>query len=555
MGSAIEPSLHPTRTSTRGTTLPAGWLAVLLGTVYLLAGQWGHDPWKHEDAIHIGVAWQMAHAGQWLTPQLAGQPWLEQPPLWYWCAALLGQLFSSWLPFHDGARLASASFGALFLAALAGGARELWGRAAAPVAPLLAIGSLGLLVPLHEAQPASATLAGLAIFYWGLLTPRPRQGAALLAIGLGIGLMSGGLAFLVVSLPLLPLMRAPSLLSLFALLAILPLIALWPLSSPAAADHFAAWWQAELVRMSALPQAPSLDHLQLLAWAAWPSWPLVAWLLWVDRRERATPLLPLAALLLALLPFALREARPLAVLPLLPILALLATGGLLRLRRGAASALDWFGIMSYSFFLALVWLGGLALHLGWPPKIARNFDRLAPGHVAELAPAALLVASLLTILWLTLFGLPRTPWRPALRWAAGITVLWGSMMMLWLPWIDHGKSYRSVVVALRAQLPAEPGCLAGRNLSLAMSASLDYFAGLHTRHDARGCLWLLQAGNAHSEPAIHGWTLIWQGHRPGDRNERLRLYRRADGSEGNAEQSGEREEAAGAPQATTLAYR
>jgi len=510
---------------------PACWVVVLLCAIYLLAGQWGHDPWKHEDAIHIGVAWQMASSGLWLTPQLAGQPWLEQPPLWYWCAALLGQLFSPWLPFHDGARLASASFGALFLAALAGGARELWGREAAPVAPLLAIGSLGLLMPLHEAQPASATLAGTAIFYWGLLTPRPRQGAALLAIGLITGLMSGGLAFLFVSLPLLPLMRAPSVLSLLTLFATLPLIALWPLSSTAAASHFSAWWQVELARVSALPRAPSLDHLQLLAWASWPLWPLVAWLLWADRRERTTPLLPLAALLLALLLFTLREARPLAVLPLLPILALLAAGGLPRLRRGAASALDWFGIMSFSFFLALVWLGGLAIHLGWPPKIARNFDRLAPGHVADLAPTALLVALLLGALWLVLLWLPRTPWRPALRWAAGIAVLWGSMMTLWLPWIDHGKSYREVVAALRAQLPADPGCPAGRNLSLAMSASLDYFAGLHTRHDARGCSWLLQAGNASSEPTIHGWTLIWQGHRPGDRNERLRLYRRTDGSE------------------------
>ena len=512
----------------------------MLCALYLLAGQWGHDPWKHEDAIHIGVAWQMAHAGHWLTPQLAGQPWLEQPPLWYWTAALLGQWLSPLLPFHDGARLASAFYGALFLFAITGAARAL-ALPAIPITPLLAIGCLGLLIPLHEAQPASAQLATLAVFYWGLTESRPRLAAMLLTTAIAGGFLAGGLFFLLLSLPLLPLLRSNRSESYLALLLGALPIALWPLASETSANHFSAWWQAERLRLLSLPMAPQLDHLELLSWAAWPLWPLAGWALWVHGRPKAKTTsnqeqdtglkLPLAALGLAGLLFLLRDPRPLAILPLLPALILLAASAADRLRRGAASALDWFAIMSFSLFIALIWLGALAMLSGWPPKIARNFARLVPGYVSEFDAVLFIFALAVTGLWIALLRLPRSPWRPMLRWAAGVTALWAVMMALWLPWIDYGKSYRPVVAEVRAQLPSEPGCVAGRNLNLAMIASLDYFAGLQTRHDARDCAWLLVLGNAQSEPQIHGWSLQWQGHRPGDKSERLRLYRRLDGAD------------------------
>ena len=76
--------------------------------LYVLAGLFGRDPWKGEDAIHIATAWQMLSSGDWLAPMLAGRPFHE-PPLYYWSAAISGWLFGHILPLHDALRLASGA--------------------------------------------------------------------------------------------------------------------------------------------------------------------------------------------------------------------------------------------------------------------------------------------------------------------------------------------------------------------------------------------------------------------------------------------------------------
>ena len=74
----------------RGIRLPpAGWTLAAMLAFYVLAGLFGRDPWKGEDAIHIGAAWNMLQYGDWLSPDLAGRPFHE-PPLYYWTAALTG---------------------------------------------------------------------------------------------------------------------------------------------------------------------------------------------------------------------------------------------------------------------------------------------------------------------------------------------------------------------------------------------------------------------------------------------------------------------------------
>ena len=80
--------------------------------------------------------------------------------------------------------------------------------------------------------------------------------------------------------------------------------------------------------------------------------------------KRQPQLLPLAFLLLTVLMLALAfRPRDIPALLMLPPLALLATPGALTLRRGAASAFDWFSMMTLSFFIALLWLAWSAMAL------------------------------------------------------------------------------------------------------------------------------------------------------------------------------------------------
>lgn len=518
---------------------------VVLAGLYLLIGVTGHDPWKTEDAIHIGIAHGFATQDewrQWLVPAVAGEAWPHTAPLYHWVAALLGQLLGGWLGFHAAARLATTVFGALFLFFLAGAARSFHGDAAGRIAPLLAIGTLGLLLPMHEAQPAIAGLACAALAWWGggLSRQGKARGAPLLGLGLGLAFLAHGLVGLIMAVAVLP---APMMLAphshqfrrdwkgfALALLVALPLLAAWPwLLAQQAPGFWAQWWQNEFAEATRARGLPVSRHFEQLVWAVWPLWPLALWSFWLLRRQIDRLLLPLFGVVVTLVWFLSGAPRSLAVLPLIVPLALVAAAGADRLRRGAANAFDWFSVMTFSFVATLIWLGASAQSLGWPPKIANNFAKLAAGHTVDYGIVALGGAIIATLAWLLTWGLRRASWRASLRWAAGVTLMWVLISALWLAWIDHGMTYRPVALALKQALPQGVDCIERGDFGHAHRASLDYFAGIRTVAAGRqpACGWRLTIAERNRK-VPDGWTEVWQGGRTSDRKERWYLDRRVD---------------------------
>jgi hypothetical protein len=81
-------------------------------------------------------------------------------------------------------------------------------------------------------------------------------------------------------------------------------------------------------------------------------------------------------------------------------------------------------------------------------------------------------------------------------------------------------------------MPASYGCISSRDLGDPQRAMLHYFAGIITfRQEVpdrrRECDLMLVQGTPQDESAPAGnWIRIWEGNRPGDKQERYRLYRR-----------------------------
>ena len=225
------------------------------------------------------------------------------------------------------------------------------------------------------------------------------------------------------------------------------------------------------------------------------------------------------------------DGRDVDLIPALAPLALLAGQAVLTLRRGAAAALDWFAVLAFAFFAALVWLGWFALMTGVPARLAANLARNAPGFAPDFAPASLLAALALLLGWLyVVCYTPLSPLRAPLRWASGIVLLWGTVSFLLMPWVDHQKSYRAVALQLRSRLPVDAPCVAAKNLGVPQSAALDYHGGIRTRaYDAlrpNACPLVLVQGSPRDEfdaPGA-GWAKLADVGRPGDRSERYRLY-------------------------------
>jgi 4-amino-4-deoxy-L-arabinose transferase-like glycosyltransferase len=531
------------------TPIKAGFMLLLCAT-WLLTGLVGHDPWKPDEAYGFGLIYHILQTNEWIVPTLAGEPYMDKPPLYYWTAAVFAKLFAPLLSLHDGARLASGFYTALTLLFTGLTGRELFGNNRGWPAAIILIGCLGMLVRTHEILTDNALLAGCAMMLYGyaLCLRRPGLAGILIGIGMGIGFMSKGfiapMLFLCISLGLLAFRnwRTRSYLTALgiALLCALPWLTVWPyLLFQHSPYLFIEWvWTRNIGRWFNFVHSGELSevlyYLKALPWMAWPAAPLAAWTIWEARkrvwREAEFQLLLTAFIVMFIALSFVPDINDQNGLPMLLPIALLATASLSTLRRGAANALDWFGIMTFALLAIMMWWGWAGLLLGYNAKIVVWLRNYQPGFEAELETVPFTIAIIVTVLWVILvWRVGRSVRRSLINWAGGVSLLWILIMTLWLPWLDSGKSYRHMVEDLKSKLPEKYNCIAEVRIGDSERAMLQYFGNIKTRSNAtRVCSLLLVQGDRIARPIEDeiGWEKIWEGSRKGDQNERFRLYKR-----------------------------
>ncbi len=536
------------------------WLTVGLCAAFLLPGLIGHDPWKQDETYIFGIVYRLLQTGDWVVPNLAGQPFMEKPPLYYVTAAVCARVFSPWLPLFDGARLATGFFMSLTLLFTGLAGRELWGSGYGRRAVLLLVGCIGLLQNAHEMYTDMGLLTGFAIAFYGLALSRRRAIVAgiLLGTGLGVGFMSKGLiapgvlGAIAVVLPVVSpdwRRREYLLCLLLALGAALPWLLVWPVMlyrrSP---ELFMTWfWLNNFGRYFGFAHLGankdgSWFYLRLLPWFAWPAWPFSLWALLRDgragmRNASTALILVIIAVLLVVLNLA-AVGRDLYALPILLPLVHLGAKGLEPLPIYIERAFLGFSIIglgALAFFLWYAWFA-LSTHIvPVPAEIARN---TSPDFVPHLRWLTVGAGIAVTVLWWTICWSMRTsPIRGITAWVAGVTLVWGLVGTLWLPWVDDSRSYRSMIVSLQSAIPGQHGCIAGRNIGESLRGMLDSFADIVVQplgqKNITDCDLLLVRSDAPSKFNYNPgpqWRKIWSGSRPLDSSEISRLYVRANGS-------------------------
>ncbi len=530
------------------------WLWIL-AAAWILPGLVGHDPWKPDEAYTFGLVYSMLQNGDWVVPMLAHEPFVEKPPLFYLSAAAIASILSPPFALHDAARLTTGLYMALTFAFIAGAARELYGANRDWLAMLMLMGCLGILIRSHQLITDISLLTGFAAGFYGLAAAlkRPALGGFWLGTGVGIGFLSKGLlapGVLGITAALLPLYpawrnRRHMLCLAVAALACAPWLLIWPFAlynkAPAL---FTEWlWVNNFGRFLGLseigPPADTAHYLRILPWYALPALPLAGWTLWRARLKNILepPLaLPLTGFVVTFIILsASADARELYALPLVLPLALLATPATDTLRRGVANLIYWFSVMGGGVFVIAAWFYWTALELAIPPKLHAHLHTLQPGYGPGFKWLPFTLAALYTAGWIALLlRLKKSRERPVIAWAATMTMIWGLLAILFVGWVDVGKSYRSMIADLQKSLPPQYQCIASQNLGEPQRAMLHYFANIITyRLDdprrQRDCdLTLVQGVASEEHVPLGAWQKIWEGTRPGDRLERYRLYRRTD---------------------------
>jgi hypothetical protein len=293
-------------------------------------------------------------------------------------------------------------------------------------------------------------------------------------------------------------------------------------------ESLAVWWQSQTQL-----QPHHLYFLRTLSWFAWPALPIASWGLWRFRSQLLIkPKFQLITtyFIVAFLFIGLQaKSTDVSTLTLLIPLVAMAGGSTETLRRGAASALNWFGLTVFGLMGILIWLGWIAITTGHPAKLAARMHILSGLDDLHTSIPALIIAFLISAIWVITINNKRSNRAAVTDWAVGLTMAWSLLMALWLPMIDSAKSYQSVMHNLKKSLPRNFDCINSSGVGKAQQALLDYYTDLHlTSSTEKSChLLLIQIDkNQPLEPISDEWQLIWEGKRPADRHERFSLYQK-----------------------------
>jgi len=572
--------MKPVRLPAAATLALPRWALFALGLLYILPGLIGRDPWK-DDAGSFGIMWTMARGtlNDWLYPNIAGLASTEDGPLAFWLGALCIKLFG-WLlgdvlaarvsnigifvtggmslwytAFHLGRRPEAQPLRLAF-----GGQPEpdAYGRTLADTTVLVYLGSLGLLLYSHETL--AVTLQGSLVAYFLYRAVRyietaSVRNAALVGLALGALTLTRGplspIALLLALLLCTRLFHIPAAIALrhmgLAAAAALALSLVWILPAtlvqPYGESPVPDWFSAHMVQL-ALPGWTSIKaFFRVGVWFFWPAWPFACWAIWAWRRQEdmlhiVLPLTFLGALTALFLCDPSPENGDL--LKLLPPLALMAAFGLPTMKRGAINAIDWFSVMALTTLAALVWLFWIAKLTGWPAKLSHNALKLVPGFAPEFGIVAFTLAAGVSIgwIWLVRWRVSRQRtvlWRAVVLSSSGLILLWVLLMTLFLPDLNYSKSYAGVAQAIAAKLPHDANCI-DTNVGAAQRASFAYYGRLpFVGVEGGQCDYVLLQDSVRTRDdralfrtwGTRGATLLWEGRRASDRDERFRLYRRA----------------------------
>lgn len=521
-------------------------LLLVLCAIWILFGLTGHAPWKPLETASITIIKSMLEGGSLIIPIAAGESGIESPPLYFLSAALSAKLLSPFFSMHDGARLVNVLWMSIVLLMVGMTGRELWARGVGRHATFIMIGTIGLVMNAHSLNAEVASLAAAASGFYALALAkrRPWRASGLFGLAIATGFLADGFVvplILVATALLLPLLFKPwrtisfmKVLSTSLFIAA-PFIAAWLFVAYVQQPELLTDWLH-----ASLNQFTLSNHfyfLRILIWYAWPALPLALWGLWRHRTHlHSKPKFQLILIFFIstwlVLGFA-SSSKDMSAMPLLLPLVALGAGSVEHLKRGAAAALNWFGISLFGIIGFLIWLGWIAMMTGYPAKLKERMQFLSGSNNTDIHWVMLALAIFITFIWLFTCVRARQSNRSTVtNWAVGMTFGWGLLMTLWLPWIDAAKSYEPVFRDMMRVISANTECVNSLELGQSQRQLMSYYTNLDVREFERtnqlDCnYYLIQdtRGTARMQPSDE-WKLVWQGKRAADRKESFRLFER-----------------------------
>ena len=174
------------------------------------------------------------------------------------------------------------------------------------------------------------------------------------------------------------------------------------------------------------------------------------------------------------------------------------------------------------------------MNFGWPAKLAERATYFSPYYHYDVDYFPLIVASVLTPLWLWAITRKHIRGRQAVtNWAAGVLLVWALLLTLFLPWLDAAKSARPVVLQMQNSLTTEltqalregKECISVRADNFSTRIIWEEYSWIKLLPDNKLCQYRLVTHNLKAK-VPENWVEIWAGARPREKNNIIALWQK-----------------------------
>lgn len=447
------------------------WALLCLVFVWLWPGIIDHDLWRPNEPLFYEMVKAIKNGV--FIPTIFGTTYAHHAPVMESLGALFLQLFSgSIFAPYTAVRLATVFMMVIGLTCIGYAGKELAGKYHGRSVVLILIGCPGIMIFGHLMGKMPLLFASICAFIYGISISQKRVLVAGSCIGIGIlGAFAtdnlSSVFFLWIILWLLPISkeyRSKRYLISVIVAAVLsfPLLFIFPyLLYKAQPQTFINWLNFHSLGIfGGIKQInigfSGFSVLKNILWFAFPSWFLAVWA--IVQQKKIFPAtqwlcvvwITLAAIMLSLQ----KDANNEQLVWLLPPLAILGATCLDNIKRGAASFLNWFGIMVFGIAGIFLWLMFVAINYGYPEFLSKLSSSINPYFKPHWNYFPMLLALSFTPIWLWLITRKNIRGRQAItNWAAGMTLIWTLSLSLFLPWFNSLKSYRYTVINMEQSLP------------------------------------------------------------------------------------------------------
>lgn len=508
-------------------------LFVFLAIIWASFGLVGHDPWPPQESKTISQIITIIQDGEIILPMSASSNFLENQPLYAITASIFVKIFTPFLDIHDSARLSNLLWLAITLTAIGMTARELLGRGFGRQAGLIFIASIGLILNSHTLTPEVASLSGFAasLYSFALYNRRPFRSSVIFGMGLLILFLTGGfLPLLSVILCLACLycftdwrnkrfLTFITLSSMITIAFIFPWLIAFKKISP---EQFQLWLQQPIFSDT----SSFLYVLEGISWFTWPALPLVIWVILKNykicfvEKKLSLPIIFTFSYLI-LISFSHRQDQ-INLMPFLIPFSIIGASAIDNLKRGAASALNWFGVLLFGFLAIVIWTGWFSSIFKIPESLYLRIFEASANYQNEFFFLKFLIAAIATSLWIFYVVKSKITNRSMIsNWAIGITMFWVSFILLWGDSVNNRKSMKDLFTDMKPHLIQSSSCLYSQYLSDSQIDILHYYTNIKAinySQNAKECQLAITVLKRDSEtPAeFKDWREIWTGKRPKD---------------------------------------